>query len=416
MKKKIIFITFFLSQFSFASPIDLKIEDVVTNITERNYLVYENALKVYQSKKDIERARGELLPRLNVWNIASIIIEPWSILDSIGEVAPYLVPANWFRLEEIKLLYLSEKEGYRALWGNELHSAKVLFFHALFDQQLLEHIKTSIKELTDIHLIVRTREQLGGAPPGTARDVEIRILGLKEDEKNLTQLLREELNSLSYSLAFPANTIINLKPVAIPDIVNLPPIEYDRYEFQLLANSPERRQFAHLLSALKQIKKELMYSVLGGSDISRGVAGGIFDNLPTSNGVSLGTAPAVKIVEAQGEILLMQRKGVEETLRRQLLNLSELFNSDILFYKNVSRRVDLAKESKKQILRRVKLGEEVSMLELAEASRNLIQAETAKYALQFRILASLDRFDRLMFKNDYSLRPPLIESIERGQP
>lgn len=409
-------IYFFIFAFSVQSgATELKLEDLVKQVSEKNYLVYENALKVYQSRTDIDRVRGELLPKLNIWNIASALIDPLSLIGSINDIAPFLVPSNWFRLEEVKLLYLSEKEGYRALWGNELHSAKTLFLHTSFDMQLLEHVKNSIVELNEIHLIVKTREMLGGAEPGTARDIEIRILGLKEDEKNLNQLVNEELNALTYALGLPSE-VVQLAPVSPPDIKSLKPLDYSKYEFRLLANSPERRQFEHFFSVLKQIKKEIQYSFLGGSSISRGVAGGVFDDLPTSGALSFGNGPAMKIIDAQREIMLTQRTGIEETLKRQLKNLIYLFNSDISFFDNFSRRLQLTKESKTQLLRRIKMGEDVSMIALADASKNQIQAETSIYAVQFRVLSSMDRLDRLIFQNDYSLSPPLIDSLKGAKP
>jgi hypothetical protein len=56
------------------------------------------------------------------------------------------------------------------------------------------------------------------------------------------------------------------------------------------------------------------------------------------------------------------------------------------------------------------------MIELAEASKNQIQAETSIFAVQFRVMASLDRLDRLVFQNDYSLQPPLIDSLKGDKP
>lgn len=412
--KPIICLLIFLCSFQ-SKATELKLEDLVKQVSEKNYLVYENALKVYQSRTDIDRVRGEMLPKLNIWTIANALIDPLSLVGSISDIAPFLVPANWFRLEEVKLLYLSEKEGYRALWGNELHSAKTLFLQTSFDTQLLEHIKNSIVELKEIHLIVKTREMLGGAEPGTARDIEIRILGLKEDEKNLSQLVSEELNALTYALGMPADTI-QLSHITPPDIKALNPLDYNKYEFRLLANSPERRQFEHFFSVLKQIKKEIQYSFMGGSSISRGVAGGIFDALPTSGALSFGNGPAMKIIDAQKEIMLVQRTGIEETLKRQLKNLVYLFNADVSFFDNFNRRLELTKESKTQLLRRIKLGEDVSMVALADASKNQIQAETSIYAVQFRVMSSLDRLDRLIFQNDYALRPPLIDSLKGEKP
>lgn len=393
----------------------IEISDVVKRVSENNYKVYENALKVYQAKTNIEKARADLLPRLNLWSIAKTIIDPISIIDQTSDVAPFLVPANWFRLEEIKLLYLAEKEGYRALWGNEVLVAKSLYSHLVFDERLLEHVQQSIVDLGTVHRIVKTRETFGGAKPGSARDIEIRILGLQEDEQNLQILLQLENDELSYILGYSSEEQLTLKPVPMPIFEELKPIQNKEYEFRVLSMSPERRQFDHFLSALSQVKKEIEYSFLGVSDMSRGVAGGIFDSLPVGNGLGFGNGAALKIVDAQKEVMKTQKIGVEETLKRQLRAVTDQFNSDISNYSNFKRRVALSKESKEAVIRRIQLGENIDVLELSEASRNHIQAETALFSIQYRTVNSLDRFNRLIFNEDYSMNPPLIESLKAGK-
>lgn len=415
---KYVFIFSLLLSLSSAAAEKQKIElpDVVKRVSTNNFKVYENALKVYQAKTNIEKARADLLPRLNIWSIAKIIIDPTSILDMISDIAPFLVPANWFRLEEIKLLYLAEKEGYRALWGNEVHIAKSIYTHLVFDERLLQHVQSSIVELEKIHRIVKTRETFGGAKPGTARDIEIKLLGLQEDEQNLQLLVKLELDELSYALGYSSDTDLALAPVTMPVFESLKPIQSKEYEFRVLSMSPERRQFDHFLSALSQVKKEIEYSFLGGSNMSRGVAGGIFDNLPSGNGLGFGNGAALKIVDAQKEIMKTQKLGVEEILKRQLRAVANQFNSDILNYSNFKRRVELSRESKNALIRRVQLGENIDVLELSESSRNQIQAETALFAVQFRTLNSQDRFNRLIFNEDYSMSPPLIDSLKGGKP
>lgn len=399
-----------------AEQTQVDISDVVKRVSQNNYKVYENALKVYQAKINIEKARADLLPRLNIWSIAKIIIDPISILDSISDIAPFLVPANWFRLEEVKLLYLAEKEGYRALWGNEVNVGKTLYTHLIFDQNLLVHVQNSIIEMQKIHRIVQTRENFGGAKPGTAREIEIKLLGLQEDEQNLLNLLKFENDELSYVLGYTADTEMLLSPIAIPQMGSLKPIQPKDYEFRVLSSSPERRQFDHFLSALSQVKKEIEYSFLGGSSISRGVGGGIFDGLPDGNGLGFGTGPALKIVDAQKELMKTQKLGVEEVLKRQLRAVAIQFNSDINNYSNFKRRADLSKDSKNSLLRRIQLGENVDAVELSEISRNQIQAETALLTVQYRTISTMDRLNRLIFDGDYSMNAPLIDSLKGGKP
>lgn len=415
--KKLIALVILL--FPFAANTEEKIiislGDVVKRVSENNYTVYENALKVYQAKTSVERARADLLPKLNIWNIAKVVIDPSSVIDIITDAAPFLVPANWFRAEETRLLYLANKESYRALWGNELHAAKAIFHNVLLDLKLLHHIQSSITDLNEIFLIAKTREMFGGAPPGTARDIEIKILGLKEDEKNMTLLVQEEFSALSYSLGYPMDTAIALNPIEMPAFEQLPPLKYQTYEFRMLANSPERRQFDHFLSALDQVENEITYSFLGGSTMSRGTAGGIFDDLPTPDGLGFGQGPAMKIVKAQREIMLTQKKGIEETLKRQLKRTVNFFNSDLGNYDSFTRRAMLTRESKRHLMNRVQMGEDVNIAELAEVSRNQIQAETSLYAVRYRMLVSLDKVDRLIFDRDYSMQPPVMDSLKGGR-
>lgn len=395
------------------APSKIRLSDVVNRVSNNNYKVYENALKVYQAKANIEKARADLLPRLNIWSIASIILDPTSIFDRITDVAPFLVPGNWFRLEENKLLYLAEREGYRALWGNEVSIAKTLYKHILFDERLYQQVLFSTTELEKIHKIVKTRETFGGAKPGTARDIEIRILGLKEDAENLRILLALEYDELTYALGYKVEEEVTLEPVQMLDVATLKPINPKEYEFRLLSSSPERRQFDHFFSVLDQIKKEIEYAVMGVSEISRGVAGGIFDNIPIPNGLG-GKEASLKILNAQREIMKTQKTGVEETLKRQLRAVSTQYNSDLANYDNFNRRVQLSRESKDALLRRLKLGENIDVVELSENSRNQILAETALLTVQYRVLNSTDRLQRLIFDGDYSMNPPLIESLKGG--
>lgn len=162
---KILTLIFSLA-FSFtalAQTTQLTLAEVAKKVGSNNFKVYENALKVYQAKKDIERVRMQLLPKLNIWTIARSVVDPTSLIDSVTDIAPFLVPANWFRLEQNKILYLAENEAYRALWGNEIHAAKAMYIRLLLDQTLLAFTETGITELTETWKIIQIREALGGS-------------------------------------------------------------------------------------------------------------------------------------------------------------------------------------------------------------------------------------------------------------
>lgn len=382
-------------------PVTVKLPEVVKQVRNRNYKVQVATMRTYQAKANIEKARADLLPRLNIWSIAKIILDPTSILDSIQDIAPFLVPANWSRLEQNKILYQAEQEGYRALWSNEVHVTKMLYMRILFDQKLLNHVSASVKSLEDVLEIVKFHETFGAVRPGTARDIEIRVLGLKEDEQNLRLLIAQEIDELSYALAVKADVQMVLAPVTMPEPPSLKAIDYKAYEARVVSISPERRQYTFFLETLEHIRQEVRYSFFGSSPISRGVAGGIFDAIPQTSGV-FGKNATMKIVDAQREILTTQRTGIEETVRRQLRALANQYNSDLQMHSQYSRRLQLARESNEALLRRAELGEQLNATEFSDNVKTRIQAETAIFAMQYRLFSNIDRLQRLTFTADYA--------------
>ncbi|MGE3262648.1 MAG: hypothetical protein AB7K68_12780 [Bacteriovoracia bacterium] len=379
----------------------LRINDIVSQVSKRNYKVQTSSLRAYQAKTNIEKARADLLPRLTIWTIAKVAVDPLSLVDSITEIAPFLVPANWSRLEQNKILAKAESEGYRALWANEVHITKSLYAKALLDEGLLEHISESITELERLHRIVKTHELFGGAKPGTSRDIEIRILGLKEDEQNMRLLISQEIDELSYALGMPADVKLTLAPLELPKVQGLKAMSYKDFEAKAVSESPERKQYAYLISTVDYIKEEISYSFFGSSPISRGVAGGVFDAIPESSGV-FAQNESIKIADSQADILRLQQKGVVETLKRQLRGLSNQFNSDVLNYGLYQKRLELSEESATAIARRTQLGERIDAVEYSENIKNKIQAKAAMLTLNYRVLTNQDRLNRMTFSGDYS--------------
>ena len=401
--------------------VQITVKDVVKKVSNENYNVYANALRVYQAKENIQFARMNLLPKLNIWRVAGVALDVVtgngaSALGLVGDIAPFLVPANWFRLDASKVLYNAEKEGYRALWANELMTAKALYVHLLLDQSLFEHIKQSEQELRDLLVIVDSRETLGGASQGASRDIEVRLLSLQEDLRQLEVLIDEEESLLSYMMGYEASTVVTPAPIPMPNFEGMRPLDYEDFVFRAVDTSPEIRQFDHFIAASDSVRKEVIYSFLGTSSMSRGVGGGVFDGIPIQDGLGFGAPASMRIVSAQKEILKTQRKGIEETLKRHLKLLVKQYNLDLESYANLKRRVELTVSANEQLFERLSLGQDVDMLELVEASRNHIQADTSFFAIKYRFLTNEDKLARLIFHGDYTMKPILIESLKKASP
>ena len=414
MQKIIILFSLLLSSLSWGQALveqEISLDEVVKKVSSENFSIYQNSLRVYQAKESITVARMNLLPRLNLWNLASSAIEIFTggpvgaaagAFSIVEDIAPFLVPANWFRVNQNKLFYQADVEGYKALWSNEVLTAKALYHHLLLDSSLQTHILKSKAELENIYQIVKVRETFGGSTLGVSQEIKIRLLSLDEDLRSLKILISEEESYLAYLMGYPTGTRLKAKPVDMPIFEELAYLDYADFEFRALDVSPEVKQFDYFIEASKYARKEISYAFLGSSSVSRGLGGGIFDNLPTQIGLGFGTGASIRIAKAQKEILKIQREAVAETVRTQLNQLINSYNLDVDNYKNLKLRVELSKSSLNLLYQRIQFGERVDSIQLIESSKNLIDAETSLFSVMFRFLNSEDKLARIIFHGDYA--------------
>ena len=64
------------------------------------------------------------------------------------------------------------------------------------------------------------------------------------------------------------------------------------------------------------------------------------------------------------------------------------YNLDLENYPNLKRRLELTDEITKQLYERIQLGDNIDALDLIEASKNHIQADTSFFAIKFRFLTN----------------------------
>jgi hypothetical protein len=162
MKNCIFLISLVLFSCANAQKLKISLNDVAQKVKESNFTVLENAERVYQAKETINFSKRNLLPRLNFWKVLKLPFNWLSAVDIVQDIAPFLVPNNWFRLSQNKLFFLAQKEQYRALWANEVMTAKLLYINTLRDRDFLAVLKTQESQVDELLNIVKSRVILGG--------------------------------------------------------------------------------------------------------------------------------------------------------------------------------------------------------------------------------------------------------------
>ena len=384
-----------------SSTVKVKLSDVVRRVSRENLTVQSNAQKVYQAKASIAVTRGNLLPKLNLWRI---VTAPLSLLGALGvveDVAPFLIPGNWFAAKAQKQFYYAEVEGYRTLKANEILTAKSTYIHLYYDQSLLRDIETSKSEVKASLDFVRAQEETGMVPQGTSAEIEIRYLSLQEDARSVRSLIREESALLSVLMGYSASTELEIDPVSLVSPSTQSPVSYNDLEARALNASPELRQYYYLIYASQYVKKDTRFSLFGTSTLSNGVAGGIFDNVPRQDGLGFGSGASVNVSKAQTKNLELQKAGAAETVKRNLRIAVDAHNLDIDNYSGIVRRAELTSEIQNNINRRLELGELVPVRDIIETSRSRIQAISQRSEARARFMINQDRINRLVMRKDY---------------
>lgn len=400
MKYLVFSILFSFFTNAFAQEV-ISIDKVSKFVKESNYVVLENAQRVYQAKESINFSKKNLLPKLNFWNILKLPFDWTSAFDIVQDVVPFLVPANWFRVKEHEFLYMAQKEQYRALWANEVMTAKLLFYNALRDISLRDALEVQYKQIIDLVEIVEPRVVFGGTALQTLNFLKIRKLEIEEDLRIMDNVINEEERAISYLIGVDQSTGVTLKSVQLPDLEKLKPLNVEDFYFRALEHSPEVGQYGYIEKALKYVKKEISYSFLGASSVARSAGMGAFDHIPIQDGLGFGRSSSMRITKSEKQILKINEEATKEVIKMNLYIMVNNFNSYIDNVSNPKERLKLAKLNLDHLKSQLILGEEIAPLEILESIEAFLEAKMSVANYKYDVLNILEKIQRIIFVGDY---------------
>ncbi len=380
----------------------LNLAEASLEFSKKNLSMQIEAEKVYQAKLSIEHSRRNLYPRLNLWNVAKVVIDPIALLDIVQDIAPFLIPTNWFRLKESEVLYRAEVHAYKALWANELLNMRSLYIKVLFDQQVLQKLQQYHAGVEQILKESRSRAAFGFLEAAILRDLEKESLSAQEDLQAMQILVRDNKRLLAQTLGLPLADDFTLADVTIPKPVLIAAEQVPIFIEQTIFRSPELAQYEAFLKAIPKLKKEVQFSFLGASSFSRGASGGVFDHLPTDEGFGFATATSIKILKTEGRVLELQKKAIGETLQRQIFSVVDNNNSIARILPLRELRLATVQQSVIQIARDERLGLAVSPVRKMELLKALMNEQNLVSESYLRNFLLQDRLQRMLFTDIFS--------------
>ncbi|MGZ6359831.1 MAG: TolC family protein, partial [Bdellovibrionota bacterium] len=165
-----------ISAAAFAAPdaaLAAKPRNVVVNpaslrtmLVRSNYGVLENLNLIHQAKDQVNIARGNLMPRLNLGAILSgIVTGPAFALQSVSILLPFLLPSNWANLHQSEDLLESQKIGYRLVELNNYASAYALYTTMQGDSAIRDVVVSEYNDFVTVRdYLINQQKFVGNVP------------------------------------------------------------------------------------------------------------------------------------------------------------------------------------------------------------------------------------------------------------
>jgi hypothetical protein len=403
-----IFVTIFLliSSLAFAQKdVVININDIAPSLKKSNQDLYEGATQVYKAKARIQFSRNSLLPKLNLWRLSSVLID-WK---SAGEVlsqdlVPFLVPSNWLRVKQAKLLSDATVEGFHGLQKNIIFQTKLIYFQLQKDVYQLELQKQFLNSITKTKNILEEQIHFSQEIKNWHEELKHKKNQLELDLLIMDKLIMEERLQLSIMLGLATDEL--MKPVEW---------SFDSTEESFLMNfkskqhegvnnySCELKQFDLLIQIAPKVKREIYWNILGVSETSRGVSGGVFDDIPIQDGLGFGMGASLKIHKSQVELLKRQRDGVAQVLSRQEQSIS--YNFGILKSQKIIAQEGVKDyEMDLELLKiRFSLGERYDPIYQTELEHKLTLQKIAVIHHEFDLRSEHEKLKRLFELDEYKI-------------
>ncbi len=272
---------------------------------------------INKAKDQLNIARGELLPSLNIGAVISFSNPATFLLNSVSCLVPFIFPGKWFDLKTTKRTYNAEVMGYHIAKLNIYASAYALATRVSGDIATLKIAKAELDRFKSY--FEEMKKQVGG---GYVKEIdlvtaEIELAQKESNYSKMSQTVDNEIATLRKAFGLSLDTEIEVKigHIAKPSLEGKNPVkEIDT----IIENAPEKEQLELMAIAAKASIRSAQWAFLSGCSGNQGnlgsAQGSSSFNFSTGANVSLGFGYFSRIK-------LARRNATEVELRKQDLAL-----------------------------------------------------------------------------------------------
>jgi hypothetical protein len=358
-----------------------------------NYTTMQAAEKLIRAKEDIGRKKWGLLPRFNIKIVIEFFADgPLSLLDSLGFVAPFLFPTNWFKWKEADLLFRAEQRSYASLRGNQMLSVEQLFYVIHRDLQVRSYLLSHLDWLKKIQKGIEMEERERKLPTGSSDFFQLSILPLEEDRLQFENLIQMEIAELSHAVALPPlDGISGLSPVTLPDLSEAPRLDPKHFFRDAQLKSLEVEALKNLLSVALWIKEERKWG---------------FIDPESDDAAGFDFGHTMRIARSHENEIRKKVEEVHSSIEKQSGGIAQANNSTIDLYLVSGEEIKKLKFAFDYLVRRHLSGDHTLdeweyLKGLAELANKRLSAEIKRLNLIHDYLITQAKYQRLLLLGHY---------------
>ncbi|UYL09283.1 TolC family protein [Bdellovibrio sp. SKB1291214] len=373
-----------------------------TRLLENNIELAVQLNNVYKAKDQVDRARRNLLPGINLG--AAIDNSMSFSLASVTMLLPFLLPSKWLDLRENQHLLNAQGESYYIAQLNTYSSAYSLYSTIQGDMELRQILQFQYENYKKIEDMIKMAVDAGMREKSELLQVQAQTQLSKIQVSQMDVLILTEKAAIRDMLALPLSTDIKIEAFHIGSSqAESQPLQTT--VDQSLARSPELRQLSSMLKAAEAAKWSAFWSFLTGATwgASRGPTGAFADAEGAgSASFNFGNFLILKIGNRELDAIRLQKKQIDQ-------DQAKMVETTVGTLRESQMQLNLARQAESNLealyedeLSKFQMGL-TDLLHVLNAGNNL----TAAYTNRVKAQANLDNMrvglHRMMISDHFGL-------------
>ena len=301
--------------------VNIALPDAVTRALQKNFQARIEFEKSFQASKGAEEQYLNLLPHFNINTIANglsatLVTLPTTLLASVGDLAPFLLPNRWLLAKEAGDVGKATEMAQILMQTNIASQVEGIAYVFERDRKILFMLGQLIDWLTDLGKKIQTAESKGLLPAGSNSAFQLLLAKVEQEGAQAESVLQVDRFLFSETLGYinpEAIGIIEIGEESLPidQASDLDPTQL----WQVAVNrSFEIKQLDYLIEAAHDTKNQVYFSWLDPQADSHA-------------NVGVAMAPRVEISNSRIKELQVAREQMQATLIRQSYEVINSYNS-----------------------------------------------------------------------------------------